>query len=287
MISMHQDALSLRAEECLPGLRKALSGSQHARVQEAAGRLAKWAGRYETAEVAATIFESFFTRWLRRVASERFPAATADWLSGAAGGLATRLLTENYRGWFKKPADRLPAVEDAMIAALDDLEGRSGADMSKWTWGSVHKIVLRHVLGGIGSLGELLDRGGLPVKGNGVTVCNTGYDPNYLAPMGANYRLIADLSASPPGLWAVDAQGESGHPGSQHYCDQLPEWISGRYHYLPLDRAEAAKRTKSVFTLAPANRRAPMKEGATHTQTPQTGSRRRLSLTGRGLAGSA
>jgi penicillin amidase len=256
MIAMHQDALSLRAEDCLPGLRKALSGSQNTRVQEAAGRLAKWAGRYETPEVAATIFESFFTRWLRRVASERFPAATAEWLSGAAGGLATRLLTENFGGWFKKPAERLPAVEEAMLAALDDLEGRFGADMSKWTWGNVHKIVLRHVLGGIGGLGELLDRGGLPVKGNGVTVCNTGYDPNYLAPMGANYRLIADLSASPPGLWAVDAQGESGHPGSQHYCDQLPEWISGRYHYLPLDRAEAAKRTKSVFTIGPANTRA-------------------------------
>ncbi|NQU97820.1 MAG: penicillin acylase family protein, partial [Chloroflexi bacterium] len=91
----------------------------------------------------------------------------------------------------------------------------------------------------------------LPVKGNGLTVCNTGFDPNYLAPMGANYRLIADMSTDPPALWAVDAQGQSGHPGSDHYCDQLTEWADGRYHYLPLDRNEASKKTKTVFTLTP------------------------------------
>ena len=96
-----------------------------------------------------------------------------------------------------------------------------------------------------------MDRGGVPVKGDGVTVCNTGYDPNYLAPMGANYRLIADLGSNPPGVWAVDAQGQSGHPGSPHYGDQLAEWLDARYHYLPLDRREVAQATVSTLTLDP------------------------------------
>ena len=43
----------------------------------------------------------------------------------------------------------------------------------------------------------------------------------------------------------------SGRPGSDHYCDQLTEWADGRYHYLPLDRNEASKKTKTVLTLAP------------------------------------
>ena len=102
--------------------------------------------------------------------------------------------------------------------------------MSYWAWGNLHKVQLQHVLTERGDLGMLLDRGGLPVGGSGVTVCNTGFDPNWGALMGANYRLISDLGED--GIWAVESQGQSGHPGSEHYCDQLKEWLEGRYHFL-------------------------------------------------------
>ena len=39
----------------------------------------------------------------------------------------------------------------------------------------------------------------------------------------------------------MDAQGQSGHPGSPNDGDQLAEWIAARYHFLSLDRAEVAK----------------------------------------------
>lgn len=252
IISMHQDALSLRAVDCLPSLRIALNGSKDKRVRKAAVYFEKWDGRYEITEVGATLFESFFTFWSREVAYQRFSDRnTAEWVAGAMGGLATRLLTNNRAGWFKNPSHRIPAIENALLSSVADLEKRFGKDMTQWTWGTAHKIVLRHILGEVGDLGELLNRGGQPVKGNGVTVCNTGFDPNYLASIGANYRLIADMSTSPPGLWAVDAQGQSGHPGSQHYCDQLSDWIDGRYHYLPLETAEASKHTRYILTFAP------------------------------------
>ena len=74
-----------------------------------------------------------------------------------------------------------------------------------------------------------------------------------MAPMGANYRLIADLASSPPALWAVDAQGQSGHPGSAHYGDQLAEWLGARYHYLPLDRGEVAKMTVETLRFEPGS----------------------------------
>ena len=67
--------------------------------------------------------------------------------------------------------------------------------------------------------------------------------------IGANYRLIADLSTDPPSLLAVDAAGESGHPGSAHYCDQLVEWLGGRYHTIPLERAEVEKGARSRMVL--------------------------------------
>ena len=247
---MHQDVLSLRAVAGVPALLQVLAGSDDPRIQAAAGHLAAWDCRMETDRVGATIFDVFFGHWSQRVAAERFPADMAALVAGAVAGLAASLLAADATGWFAD-GQREPTIAAAMAAALDELTGRLGPDMTEWGWGQLHKIHLRHVLTQRGDLGTLLDRGGRPVRGNGMTVCNTGFDPNWGAAMGANYRLISDLSTDPPGLWAVDAQGQSGHPGSPHYGDQLTEWLAGRYHFLPLDRAAATREAVTTLTLTP------------------------------------
>jgi acyl-homoserine lactone acylase PvdQ len=97
-----------------------------------------------------------------------------------------------------------------------------------------------------------LDHGGAAVRGDMTTVCNTGGAPDWSATTGAGYRLIANLSVSPPKLSAVDAQSQSGHPGSPHYGDQLDTWLVGGYHEIPLDRTEAAQNTTTELVLVPA-----------------------------------
>ncbi len=246
---MQLDARSLRAVDGTPGLLQALAGEDDPRVREAVGHLERWNGDMLRESVAATLFDVFFVHWARRIASERFAGEAATFLEGSSGGLAASLLQDDDAGWFSND-DRVEAIRQAFRATLDELEERLGPEMGDWEWGQMHKIQLRHVLGGRGGLGELLDRGGIPVRGNGLTVCNTGYDPNWAAPMGANYRLITDLSTSPPTFQAVDAQGQSGHPDAPHYCDQLPEWIAGRYHAVPFDRAEIEVRT--TFGITPS-----------------------------------
>jgi penicillin amidase len=221
------------------------------RVADAVAHLEAWDCRMEPDSVGAAIFAVFFPRFCRAVVDARFDGEPAELLAGAAAGLAAGLLVADPAGWFAA-GRREVALAHAFQATLNELVERCGPDPASWTWGRLHKIHLRHVLSTRGELGDLLDRGGIPVRGDGVTVCNTGYDPNYLAPMGANYRLIVDLASSPPGLWAVDAQGQSGHPGSPHYGDQLVEWIGGRYHYLSLDRGEVARTIGSTRRLDPA-----------------------------------
>ena len=231
---MHQDTRTLRADEGMSGLLPVLSASDDPRVRKAAVHLEAWDHDMEPDAVGASIFEVFFNAWQRRVAEERFEGELVGALAGACGGVAAALLHGNEAGWFHR-SGREEAIVEAMRSTLDDLESRLGPDMSGWQWGKLHKVDLRHVLTDRGDLGELLDRGGLPVGGNGVTVCNTGFDPNYGARMGANYRLISDLGQD--GMWAVESQGQFGHPGSPHYCDQLPEWLAGRYHYLAFGEA--------------------------------------------------
>ena len=245
---MHQDTRALRADEAMPALSLILGGNDDPRIREALRRLEEWDHRMDPESVGASIFEVFFNRWSRRVSEERFDGALATALEGNCGGIAASLLHSDAANWFARN-DREQAIVDAMSSALDEIEGRLGPDMDTWKWGTLHKIHLRHVLTDRGDLGELLDRGGLPVGGNGVTVCNTGFDPNWGALMGANYRLISDLGQD--GMWAVESQGQSGHPGSEHYCDQLPEWLAGRYHFLPFGDVRSSEDSESVLTLVP------------------------------------
>ena len=138
-----------------------------------------------------------------------------------------------------------------MLEVCRQLETQLGTDMDRWTWGRLHHIHLHHPLTYIKALGELLDRGGNPVGGSGVTVCNTGMDPNYAANMGANYRIVAELEPDAPDLYSIDAAGQSGHPGSKHYCDQLPDWLVGNLTTLSLASADDLKNVEASMILVP------------------------------------
>jgi penicillin amidase len=245
---MQMDTLSLRAVEAKPGLVRLLANASDERVRRAVEILGNWNCRMDREEAGAAIFEPFFIKWSQAVIAERFPTAAVPHLAGAIGGLALELLSEDRFGWFTR-SDRAAAASDALRDTVIELEARLGADVSRWSWGRVHTLALRHALSGRGDLGVLLDRGGPPVRGSGVTVCNTGYDPNYMASIGANYRFIADLSSKPPALRAVDAAGASGEPGSPHYCDQSALWLEGEHKYLTLDRAQTEREATTRLIL--------------------------------------
>ena len=247
---MQSDTLSMRAVEALPSLVRTLRQSSDSRVLEAASILGKWNCRMDVDEVGATIFEFFFSEWTTAVASERFSGEHVSLISSAISGFAVRLLAGDPHDYVRSTT-REDAILNSMSRAIDELTARLGPDMSGWNWGRIHKITLNHLLSDRGDLSDLLRRGGQPVGGNGITVSNTGFDPNYLASIGANWRHNADLAENPPGLWAVDATGQSGHPGSPHYGDQLTEWLGGRHHYVPLDSERVRANAKQTLTLKP------------------------------------
>jgi penicillin amidase len=249
-IAMQHDALSIRAQRCAPPLLKVLAESSHPRLVEAVSHLEKGDYRVEADSVAATLFDVFFVLWTDAVVRQHFEGQTATLLADGAAGLAAALLVEDVAGWFP-PGRREEAIRSAMRKSLYWLNERLGPDMTQWTWGRIHTLPLRHFLSGRGDLGELLDHGGIPVRGDYTTVCNAWPSADFESRTGAGYRLIADLSDTPGGLWAVDGQSQSGHPGSPHYRDQLLDWNEGRYHYLPLDPTETARAAIATLTLQP------------------------------------
>jgi penicillin amidase len=233
-IAVQQDALALRAVHTLPALIRLFATHPDDRARTLAKHLEAWDCHLEPDRIAAAAYEVFFLFWAREVVAERFDDDLAALLSGGANGLSADLLPEDRVGWFA-PGKRQEALNRAVSAALDYLSQRLGPDLAEWQWGKLHLVAFRHMLSGRGELGRLLDQGGMPVKGDATTVCNTGLGSSFEARSGAGYRLIAELDPGAPGLWAVDGQGQSGHPGSPHYGDQLAGWLDGTYHFLPFN----------------------------------------------------
>jgi penicillin amidase len=249
---MQYDTLSLRAQRCLLPLLRLLEGARQKQFADALGVLQGWDCRMEADRVGAVLFEVFFSHWMRRVIQERFEGAEVALLAESAPGLAAALLEKDAAGWFT-PGRREPAICDAFASALDWLSERLGDKVSQWTWGRLHILPLRHFLSGRGDLGSLLDHGGVGVGGNSVTVCATGGGSAFEARAGAGYRLLADLATSPPALWALDGQSQSGHPGSPHYRDQLHDWLAGKYHCLTLQKEPGAGPDRHSLVLEPCS----------------------------------
>ncbi len=247
---LQMDTFSWRAEECLPGLQALLGDVEDERIQAALALWAAWDRHMDPDTVGSTLFETFFGLWQQTVAAARFPAATASYLAEGIAGLAVSLLQGDPAGWFA-PGQRQAAVIQTLHATWDKLAAELGPDPAHWQWGRVHKIRLHHPLTYLPAVGELLDRGGQAVGGSGITVCNTGMDPTYMATIGANYRIVAELGDQAPVLFAGDAAGQSGHPGSPHYCDQLPRWLKGQLYALPLTAPDRDQATQTRLVLRP------------------------------------
>lgn len=258
MASMQYDVLALRAVDATPALVRILDGGD-ARLRSAAAALRAWDRRMETESAAAAIFEAFQFQWDEAVAAERFSADAsalavgdpAAFVAGGIGSLSLRLLADDDVGWFEAPEARDAAVRAAMGRALDELAERLGDDMSTWRWGRLHRLPLQHLLSGRGDLGQLMDRGGDAVSGNGLVVSNTGSTPDFVSRSGANYRLLVDLAEAPAQMWSLDAAGPSGQPGSPHYANQTGDWMKGRYQRIGLGRDDVRPTIRNTLRIQP------------------------------------
>ena len=228
MKSIQYDMHSERAIECLPNLLETIKSEPN--LEKAYSILKDWDCDTNVNSIATTIFEMFFNEWSLVLTKEWFPKNIAQEIYPSAAAISNYLLVNtDDKGWIKsKPQKEL--IIETMKKVINDLNKNFGENTENWRWGNLHKINLNHPISIIGDLGKLYDRGGFEVGGTGVTVCNTGFDPNYLAPMGANLRLLVDMNDD--GMWIIDSQGISGDPGSENYCDQSKSWVDGNFVHL-------------------------------------------------------
>jgi penicillin amidase len=152
---------------------------------------------------------------------------------------------------------RQQAMTIALRETVDFLKSQFGPVFNDWAWGKLHKLNLKHTLGRVAPLDALLNRGPYTLGGDFDTVWAAGnsfFDLSNDVTIGPPFRFIADL-----GDWnrsqGLLAPGQSGHPRSRHYADNIQAWFTGEYHPMPFDREAVMKEAKDILVVSPREKK--------------------------------
>lgn len=142
------------------------------------------------------------------------------------------LRDDEFVWWQDKKPPRLAAALNRVVANLDE---RLGPDINAWRLDRIQHLALAHDLGKAEPwLAAIFNLKPRPLGGGPATVgrANYRYDRPFHVSQGPTVRVVADMKP------AVDARsvmpaGQSGHPLSAHYSDQLSRWLNGLYFSIP------------------------------------------------------
>ncbi|HET8651083.1 MAG TPA: penicillin acylase family protein [Gaiellaceae bacterium] len=161
----------------------------------------------------------------------------------------------------------LKSVQDALaLAAGPDFAPAFGGSTNQadYRWGKLHRIVFDHPLGGPFSIppgagfshlaaalpGIPTDGGFGVVDASSHSARATGLN-SFMFGSGPARRFVAEPRKSHPRAVQVIPGGESGTPGELFFGNQLPLWLSDRYHAATLQRGEVQRQALSVERLLP------------------------------------
>lgn len=235
--------------------------------------LRKWNHRMDSESVAALVFHYVLLELLDMVFGDKlggplderylgisstplFPFST--FLDRAQVRLLELLNNEDQSVWYSdgatgKQRKREELLQEALTRAVRRIRDLVGDSALKWNWGRSHQVGFAHPLGSARLLGNVFDRGPIPVGGDGSSPLQTRYTPR--RPLGLvqvipNYRQIFEV-----GNWdkaqTVTVPGQSGHPFAKSYDDQLPMWREGAYHLMPWHRPAVEHVAVAKLTLLP------------------------------------
>ena len=146
------------------------------------------------------------------------------------------------------------ALQRGFSAAVTELRQRAGEDPDRWQLAAIHRVTFSHAFGTQRIIGRLFNRGPLPVPGDNDTLFASPPEPAALYDQAAaipSYRLLVDFA---PGgeTTAALAGGQSGHPLSRDYANQLGAWRRvDPGHPLLLERAAIERETRATLRLLP------------------------------------
>ncbi len=214
--------------------------------------LKSWDGTMGKNSPAAALYEVWSNATLKKAVSEKLLSPNER--AFAKDTSATRMITvlESPQGWLST-ADRDQLLLASIAPAMQWLQGKQGADSSKWSWGDLHQANFVHPLAGVvdEATKKRLNVGAGGIGGSWATPMATSYNPDtYELTAGASFRMVVDV-----GNWdasrVVNTPGQSGNPASPHYRNLADTWAASQYFPLTYSREAVEKVTKERITLTP------------------------------------
>ncbi len=151
----------------------------------------------------------------------------------------------------QRPRDEM--LQEALSRAMKSVRRIHGDSSLRWAWGRTHQVRFAHPLGRARLVGRFFDRGPLPIGGDATTPNQTRAAPQIdpgLVQVIPVYRQIFEV-----GTWdraqSILAGGQSGHPLSRLYDDQIIMWREGVYHAMPWSREAVEAATEHRLLLTP------------------------------------
>ena len=255
MMDMQADQTSVQVDELLPLLLE-LEPTE-VREADALSQLRSWDGTFDRDSAAAAIYRAWFVHLGRAMFADELQGDLYDQMARRNHPtFLVRIFSapEANAGW----CDNVLSVDvescqeiaqQALVAALDDLQGRMGEQADEWQWGKIHPIHYKHnPFTQVAPLRPIFNRkianGGdtSPVNVGPVSLSNL-YEQGWVA----SYRHIVDLSELNSSLF-MHTTGQSGNIVSDYYDNLIERHRDVDYLPMTFGREEA---TGTLFTLEP------------------------------------
>ena len=179
------------------------------------------------------------------------PVHSLTLLSGRRVGHLVNLLRNRPDGWPDTSFPKL--IDDSLAAAITELHARYGAEQSRWCWGHIRPLALKHPVGRSKWLAPVYNLPPVPCAGDTNTVFQTGADPRdagghpLVCP---SMRMVLDVGNWDENRFALPG-GQSGNPLSPHYDDQFNLWARGEGITIPWTPDGVEKVAVSILSLLP------------------------------------
>jgi penicillin amidase len=243
-------------------------------IKVAIGYLRKWNYQLDPESTAGLVMHYALTCLLDEVYGKKIEELRDPYLgitrspiflmSGFAHRATVKLLellsTEVESPWYtdletQRHRTRDEVLYAALAEAVQRIRAELGDNARRWNWGREHQVRYVHPLGSVRMFRSLFNRGPFPVGGDATTPNQTAHAPKLplgLVQVTASYRQIYDV-----GVWdhaqTVTTSGQSGHPMSANYADQIPMWLEGVYHPMPWSRSAVQDAARNRIELLPAS----------------------------------
>ncbi|MBM2715930.1 penicillin acylase family protein [Mesorhizobium caraganae] len=222
-----QDCMSLQCSVYSPIATRILARLGvllHSKSEPALQLLCDWDGHLDASSAAAAFFEIWLSKHL---------GPTIARLEGADDQILALLVPlepSAIASWLEQvhPDESLAdSIKATLASAWAECMAIMGHDPAEWSWGSIHRLELRHPLQELTA--EEWSLGPIALGGSGSTLNYSTYrQDEFSVTTGPSVRMIIDVGSWDNSVF-INNPGQSGVPLSNHYRDLASDWHRGEY----------------------------------------------------------